>query len=173
METLLEILKYTLPALIVFLTAYFSVRILIKNDQKKREFELIVKNRNIVTPIRLQAYERLTLFLERISPEALIMRLNKEKLTVKQMQNEMLRTIRSEFDHNLSQQIYISPQAWQMVKNARENVVKLINTTAQRMNPNDPAIKLGKTILENMMSQDQSPTKNALNFLKKEVRNYY
>jgi hypothetical protein len=173
METLFEILKYTIPALIVFFTAYFSLRIQIKNDQRKRDFELILKNKNIVTPVRLQAYERMALFLERISPDNLVMRFNKENMTVKQMQNEMLKTIRSEFDHNLSQQIYISPQSWQVIKNARENVVKLINNAAQKLKPSDPAIKLSKSILERLMEQDQGPTKAALNYLKSEVRQYY
>ena len=173
METFLEILKYTIPALIVFFTAYLSLRMQLKNDQRKRDFELVVKNRNIVTPIRLQAYERMTLFLERISPDALVMRFNKEKLTVKEMQNEMLRTIRTEFDHNLSQQIYISPQAWQLIKNARENVVKLINNAAQKLKPGDPFIKLSESILERLMEQEQGPTKNAINYLKNEVNQYY
>ncbi len=173
METFLEILKYTIPALIVFFTAYFSIRMMIKNDQRKRDFELVIKNKNIVTPIRLQAYERMSLFLERISPDNLVMRLNKSKMTVKQLQNEMLRTIRSEFDHNLSQQIYISPQTWQVIKNSRENVVKLINNAAQKHKPDDPAIKLSQSILERVMEQDQGPTQMALSYLKKEVQQYY
>ena len=173
METIFEILKYIIPALIVFFTAYFILKMQIKNDQRKRDFELIIKNKNIVTPVRLQAYERMTLFLERISPDALVMRFNKEKMTVKEMQNEMLRTIRSEFDHNLSQQIYISPQAWQVIKNSRENVVKLINNAAQKFKPNDPAINLSKSILERLMEQDQGPTKAAINYLKSEVSQYY
>ena len=66
MDLLLEVLKYVLPALVVFLTTYFTLRILVRHDQKKREREIILKNKQLVTPVRLQAYERLTLFLERI-----------------------------------------------------------------------------------------------------------
>ncbi|MFO8236621.1 MAG: hypothetical protein R6U04_14585 [Bacteroidales bacterium] len=170
---MIEILKYTIPAFIVFVTAFFTLRMLMKNDQKKRNHELILKNQNLITPIRLQAYERLTLFLERISPDALVMRLNKENMTVSQMQNEMLKTIRSEFDHNLSQQIYVSPQAWLMVKNARENVVKLVNTTAQEFKSGDPAIKLSKSLLQKIMESENTPTKGAIQYLKKEVKNYF
>lgn len=173
MDVILEILKYILPALIVFFTAYFSIRLLIKNDQRKRNYEIIMKNKQIITPVRLQAYERLTLFLERISPDALVMRISKDNLTVKQLQNKMLQTIRSEFDHNVSQQIYVSPQTWEVVKSARENVVKLINTTAQSLKPDDQAIKLSRSLLEKVMEQEKSPTKVALDYLKKEVRTFY
>lgn len=170
---MIEILKYTIPALIVFFTAFYTLRMLIKNDQKKRNYELVLKNKSLITPIRLQAYERLTLFLERISPDALVMRLNKENRTINQLQNEMLKTIRSEFDHNLSQQIYVSPQTWLMVKHARENTVKLINTTAQEFKPGEPAIKLSRALLQKVMEEGQSPTKNAIQYIKKEVKNFF
>jgi hypothetical protein len=173
MEVIFEILKYILPALIVFFTAYFSIRLLIKNDQRKRDQEIVMKNKQIVTPVRLQAYERLTLFLERISPDNLVLRISKDNLTVKQLQNQMLQTIRAEFDHNMSQQIYVSPQAWEVVKSARENIVKLINTTAQRFKPDEPAIKLSRSLLERVMEQDRSATKMALDYLKQEVRTFY
>ena len=173
METILEILKYILPALIVFFTAYFSIRILIKNDQRKRDYEIIMKNKQVVTPIQLQAYERLTLLLERISPDALVMRISKDNLTVKQLQNQMLQTIRAEFDHNISQQIYVSTNAWEMVKSARENIVKLINSTAQGLKPDEPAIKLSRALLEKVMEQERSSSKVAIDYLKKEVRSFY
>ena len=173
METILEILKYILPALIVFFTVYFSIRILIKNDQRKRDYEIIMKNKQVVTPIRLQAYERLTLLLERISPDALVMRISKDNLTVKQLQNQLLQTIRAEFDHNMSQQIYVSPQAWEVVKSARENIVKLINTTAQGLKPDEPAIKLSRALIERVMEQERSSSKVAIDYLKREVRSFY
>lgn len=173
MDAFLEIIKYILPALIVFFTAYFSIRLLIKNDQKRRDFEIMVKNKNEITPIQLQAYERLTLFLERISPDALVMRLNKENMTSQQLQNEILKTIRAEFDHNLSQQVYISSKAWEMIKHAKERTIKLINTTATAVKPDAPAIHLSKAVLEKVAEQDEIATRTAIEYLKKEVRNYF
>jgi hypothetical protein len=173
MDTILELLKYILPALIVFFTAYFSIRILIKNDQKRRDFEIMVKNKNVITPIQLQAYERLTLFLERISPDALVMRLNKENLTSQQLQNEILKTIRAEFEHNVSQQVYISSKAWEMIKHAKERTIKLINTTATTVKPDTPAIHLSKAVLEKVAEQDEIATRAAIEYLKQEVRNYF
>ncbi len=114
MNTFLDVLKYTIPSLIVFATAYFILKTFIESEEKKRTLEIRTKNQKLITPIRLQAYERLTLFLERISPNSVILRVQKPNMTASQLQREMLNIIRTEFEHNLSQQIYISKQAWEV-----------------------------------------------------------
>ncbi len=167
---ILEILKYTLPSFIVFLTAYFIIKKFMDNETKKRAFEISSMNSELITPVRLQAYERLALFLERISPEFLIMRSNKPGMTAKQLQTELLSVIRSEFEHNLSQQIYISNKAWEVVKNCRANLLKIINTSADVVSPDSPSITLSKTILEKIMDMEKSPTDEALEFIKNEIQ---
>src|SRR5664280_2340373 len=108
METLSDILKMTIPALIVLFTAWIILRNMIKNDQDKRRQDLILQNSRTVTPIKLQAYERIVLFLERISLESLLVRVSSADMTAKQLHSALLNAIRSEFEHNLSQQIYLS-----------------------------------------------------------------
>ena len=173
MSEILEILKYTIPAIIVLVATVLIIKQIVKNDQNRRNFEIITKNQQLVTPVRLQAYERLTLLLERVSPESLVMRVNKPKMTAKQLQTELLSTIRAEFDHNVSQQIYISPQTWEIIKNARSKIIQLINNAAGRVKPDASAIELSKLILEDLMVQDKSPTSLALDALKKEVKHLY
>ncbi len=114
-----EILKYTLPALIVFLTAVFMMRYYMNKEIRERKTDLVIRNQQTITPLRLQAYERMALFLERITPESLLMRVNQPGLTSQQLQSQLLTIIRAEFEHNLSQQIYITAQAWEVVKNAK------------------------------------------------------
>lgn len=167
---ILEVLKYTVPSFIVFITAYFILNKFIDNETKKREFKNALKNHELITPVRLQAYERLALFLERISPEFLIMRINQPGMTAKQLQTELLSVIRSEFEHNLSQQIYVSQKAWDIVKNCRGNLVKIINSSSDLVSPDSPSINLSKTILEKIMDLEISPVEEALNFLKKEIQ---
>lgn len=167
---ILEVLKYTLPSFIVFLTAYFIIRKFIDNEIKKRAFDLSSMNNELITPVRLQAYERLALFLERISPEFLIMRTNQPGMNAKQLHSELLAVIRTEFEHNLSQQIYVSQKTWEVIKNCRGNLLKIINLSAAVVNPDSPSINLSKTILEKIMDMDQSPTDEALAYLKKEIQ---
>jgi hypothetical protein len=173
MEIILEILKYTIPALIVFLTAYLLIVSQNKNDERRRQSELAMANKKTVLPVRLQAYERLALLLERISPESIIMRQNLSSLTAKQLQAELLTAIRAEFDHNLSQQVYISSETWERIKNVRSNIISLINTAAQQIEPNASAYTLSQKILDLVMEHKNSLTAPALEMLKKEIQELY
>ncbi len=165
----LEIIKYVLPSIVVFLTAFFVIKQYTDTEKKKTEINLLLKNKDIITPLRLQAYERMTLLLERISPESLIVRVNKKGMTVQELQNEMLKSIRAEFDHNLSQQIYISIKTWGIIKKSRSDLIQLINSSATKIGSNEQSIKLSQIILETVIESKKSPTSDAIEQLKKEV----
>ena len=169
MEILADILKITLPALIVFLTAWLVLQTMIKNDQNKRKQELILQNSRTVTPIKLQAYERIVLFLERISLESLLLRVSVQDMTAQQLHSAMLNAIRSEFEHNLSQQIYMSQQAWEIVRNARSNMIKIINSEVEKLPPDSSAMTLSKKLLEKIIELEQEPTRAAIDFVKAEI----
>jgi len=169
MEIFADILKITIPALIVFFTAWAILRNMIKNDQDKRKQEIILQNSRTVTPIRLQAYERIVLFLERISLESLIVRVSTSDMTSMQLHSAMLNAIRGEFEHNLSQQIYMSQQAWEVVRNARSNMIKIINSEAEKMPVNSTGMALSKQLLEKVMELEKEPTRAAIDYLKGEI----
>ncbi len=170
---IIEILKYTLPALIVLITAYLLIRTMIKNDGDRRNKEIILQNQKTITPLRLQAYERAILLLERISLDSLILRVNKQGMTSQKLQQEILSAIRAEFEHNLSQQIYMSPRAWEVIKNAKINTVKLINTSATQVKPDSPSIEFSTHILERVMEMEKSPTQVAIEFIKQEFNSLF
>jgi hypothetical protein len=169
MEYILDIIKIIIPALIVFLTAWVLLRTMIRNDQDRRRQEIILQGSRTVTPIKLQAYERIVLFLERISLESLLVRVSSPDMNVSQIQSALLTTIRSEFEHNLSQQIYMSPQAWEVVKNARSNTIKMINSEAEKMKGDAPGIELSRQLLTKVMELDKEPTRAAIDYIKGEV----
>jgi hypothetical protein len=169
METLADILKITIPSLIVFFTAWIILRNMIKNDQDKRRQELVLQNSRTVTPIKLQAYERIILFLERISLESLLIRVSTPEMSAAQLHTAMLNAIRSEFEHNLSQQIYMSQQAWEVVRNARSNMIKMINSEAEKIPQESPGMTLSKKLLEKIMEMEQEPTRAAIDFVKAEI----
>ncbi|NTW31859.1 MAG: hypothetical protein HGB12_04425 [Bacteroidetes bacterium] len=169
MTEIFEILKYVLPSLVVFVTAYYLLRLFLENEQKKRAVEIKLAGYKIITPIRLQAYERIVLFLERISPESLIMRLHQPGLTALQFQTMLILAIREEIEHNLSQQVYVSSNAWEMVKNAKEDMIKLINTAATKLNDNASSTDLSQKIFE-LSVGEKSICKPVLEFIKNEIR---
>ena len=173
MNEFLEILKYVLPAVVVFFTSWLMLASFYQRDKERYRLELATKNQKIITPIRLQAYERVVLFLERVNPESLLMRVNRQGMTCRQLQNELVSNIRAEFEHNLSQQVYMSSESWELVKSARSNLIKIINSCEQKVDPDSPSFNLSKSILEFMIEMEKSPVTVALEFIKKEVKNYF
>ncbi len=173
MKALLEVLKYILPSLVVFATAYLLIKSFFDEQIKRKELEIRAIQKKDLGPLKLQAYERIVLFLERISPHSLLPRTNQIGMNATMLQTQLLTSIRTEFEHNLSQQIYVSKEAWMVTKNAKENIVKIINSSKDQVSKDAPAFELSKTILEKMMQIPTSPTDQAIDFLKKEVDSYF
>jgi hypothetical protein len=169
METFMELLKIFLPALLVMLTAWLVIRSILRDDQEQRRQDLLLQTVQTITPVRLQAYERVVLFLERITPESLIMRTARPDMTAQQLQSALVTGVRSEYEHNLSQQIYITNEAWEMVKNARGTVVRLVNSVASQLPPTATGEELSRLLLEEVMEMDAEPTKIAIAYIKAEI----
>ena len=184
MHEFLEILKYILPSLVVMATAWLLLKSFLntqeeiqKQELKKKNEELLLKlkqeDKKYITPIRLQAYERIVLFMERISPQSLIFRVQKPGQKVFQLQNALLKSIRDEYEHNLSQQLYISKESWAMVRAAKEEVVNIINKAAADLKPDDIGLELSKNIFEATIGDSRLPTDRAIEMLKKEIHKLF
>ena len=170
MDIFWDILKIVLPAGIVFLTAFYTIKKFLDNEQKKRLLEMRKDGQKVLTPIRLQACERVTMLLERISPISLINRVHKKGMSARELQGQLIQNIRNEFNHNLSQQIYISDDAWKRVKNSKEEMIKLVNLASSKVQDDAPGAALSKVILQVSMKIDKMPTDVAIEYLKKEIR---
>lgn len=169
METFLEILKFTIPSLITFGVAFVILSRFMQDQQEKRMFEMKKSQQDFLTPIRLQAYERLVLLLERITPTNMIPRLHRNGMTAKQLQQAILKNIRSEYEHNLAQQIYVSPQIWMFIGRTKEEVIKVVNLAATKVDPNGPAIDYTKVLYEIIQETKSNPTQKTLNMIKGEM----
>jgi len=169
MEVLLEILKYILPAAIMFIGVYFIIQNFLESEFRKMEFKYKNDNRKFISPIKLQAYERMTTYLERINLSNLVMRTYKNKMDAKQLQISMLDAIRNEYDHNISQQLYISGNTWKLIKSAREETVKVINSCADQLSDNASGVELSQFILELVGKTERLPSDVAIDALKNEV----
>ena len=173
MDIFLEILKYTLPTLIVLIVVYLIINRFLNDESNRRNYEVRKITANLVTPIKLSAYERLVLFLERTSPESLILRVQRPGMTNLELQAALLSAIRQEYEHNFSQQLYVSTQASLMVKNAKESLVQLINKLSGATNPTEDSTLLAAGIINVYYSVEETPSAIAINFLKSEVRSYF
>lgn len=119
-------------------------------------------------PLQLQAYERLVILTERVALPNIVSRANQPGLTAREMQLLMLESIKQEFEYNSSQQIYVSPVAWQAVNNLKEQNMLIINQIAQTLPAEARGYDLGKRIMEVIIAQD----KKALHNIVLEALNY-
>jgi hypothetical protein len=173
MDQIFELLKILLPAALVLYGMYLMVQNFMRKELEKKLMDIKMKNTELILPIRLQAYERMCLFLERITPANLIRRLNDSSFNTKDLQVILLKEIREEFNHNLSQQLYMSEDAWNQVKNAMEDVIALINMSVDQVDPESKSMELAKKILENNMNRAYDAIANALVFVKDEIRQVF
>lgn len=170
MTEFLEILKYILPSLVVLAISYLLVKSFLESDTKRKMVDIKVTNTKLMTPVRMQAYERLILLLERISPVNLIMRTSTQVVPAKEYHGILLQNLRDEFDHNISQQLYVSDLAWEKVLIAKEETIKLINTSAAKLTDEANSTNLASKILELSFEYSKMPVNEALEFLKEEFR---
>ncbi|MFC6998606.1 DUF7935 family protein [Rufibacter roseus] len=161
------------PALVVAGGMYLLTQKYLERDYRKRLLEIRLKNSEAILPVRLQAYERIILFLERITPSNLLIRVSPSGLTAAEYQAHLLQEIRAEYTHNLSQQLYMSEVAWQQVKKTKEDVVTMINQTYQSLEDKSKGTELAKRVLETILHNEIDPTTQALQFLKRELQEVF
>jgi hypothetical protein len=170
MNSIVEILKITIPALAVFAAAYFLVKRFLDNDQKRREHELKKSSLGAITPLKIQAFERIVIFLERINPNSLVVRVNKNGMSARQLHLELVSAVKTEYEHNLSQQIYLSAGAWELVKTSKEEIIQLVNISSSKVPSDANSSELAMMILNITANIGKKlPNDVAIDYIKKEI----
>ena len=166
----MEILKYCLPALIVLLATWLVLFKMLREERDKREFELRKSTHKEALPIRLRGYERLAILLERTTPEHMLRDMDIANLTVQQLQILLMKTVRLEFDHNLSQQVYVSDAVWEAVILVEEEMISFIAAGAKNFAPDSPALPYAQQLITVYSSNGQTPNQLAQIKLREEAR---
>ncbi|WP_439152858.1 hypothetical protein [Winogradskyella sp.] len=166
-DKIIELLLSLLPALIVGAIAYYFFKQHIQNEDGRRRFLLQKDMQKEAFPLRLQAYERMALFLERIAPSKLLTRVHPTSSNKEDYENLLIANIQQEFEHNLSQQIYVSDECWNIILAAKNATIQLIRKS-NMLEKTDTANKLQEVILTELMDK-QPPSGAALAFIKEEV----
>ncbi len=167
---IIELLSYTLPSVITGLVAYYFFLNHTKNEERKMKLEILKENQKHSLPIRLQAYERMTLFLERINPSKLLLRVTSINDDKNAYYQSLINTVDQEFEHNLTQQIYISEKCWNVIIASKNATTHIILKTTEKESITS-AQELREAILKRML--DTSPPSTiALAFIKEEVKSF-
>lgn len=170
MEALIEFGKILIPASLVLYAVYLTVRSFIIKEIELKKLEVRTRSIEIILPARLQAYERMTLFLERLAPQNLLIRLNNPGFSARDFQKVLLDEIRNEYNHNASQQVYMGEDVWNQIRNAKEDLVILINEATSQMPAEANSIDLSKKIFEMVMEKKVDLILLALTELRKEIQ---
>lgn len=173
MDALIEFGKIVLPASVVLYAVYLMVRAFIAREIELKKLEVRGRSIETILPVRLQAYERMTLFLERISPQNLLVRLNNPAYSAQDFQKILLDEIRNEYNHNVSQQVYMSEEVWNIIRNAKEDLIIQINEASAAMKQGATSIDLAKQIFQATLDKKIEPINFALSELKKEIQQIF
>lgn len=171
MNSTLALIYAILPAIIVGALAYYFFSTYTKTEEKRQDFRLRKENQKQALPIRLQAFERMALFLERIDPGKLLVRIKPYNDDKFDYENLLIKTIEQEFEHNLAQQIYVSESCWNAIRATKNATIALIrkSSMSDQITSSD---KLREAILTELVDK-KSPSSTGLAFVKKEVENLW
>ena len=164
---ILELLSYTLPAIITGMVAYYFFNLHTKNEEGRRRYLLSKEGQKNSLPLRLQAYERMTLFLERISLNNLLIRISPISTDKNDYTNFVIAQIDQEFEHNLAQQIYMSDECWTIISTAKNATIQMLRKAAMSPTVNN-ADQVRESLLNDLLEK-QTPSNAALAYIKKEV----
>lgn len=172
-DPLVQILVAVLPSIVVFLTAFYLIKQFMTGQAAARMADVRKEDHKHILPLRLQAYERLALFAERISPGALLLRVHKGSMSSRTFHAELVATIREEYEHNVTQQIYVSDKAWVKVKQAKEETIRLINLSYEQTGDTPSGTELSRHIFENTARLSHTPSQECLVVIKEDVRRLF
>ena len=173
MEAFLDFIKILVPASVVLYAVYLMVRAFIQKEVDLKRLDIRGRSIEAVLPNRLQAYERMTLFLERMAPQNLLVRLNTAGMPAREFHHLLLNEIRNEYNHNVSQQVYMSERVWELIVNAKENLIVTINDAAGSVGNEATSLDLSKKIFEKAIGREVDPIMHALSELKKEIQQVF
>ncbi|MAY22982.1 MAG: hypothetical protein CMC74_09395 [Flavobacteriaceae bacterium] len=170
MEEFAQVLNYVaflLPAIVVGVVAYYFFKGHTANEEGRRRYLVQKEAQNKIIPSRLQAYERLTLLMERIDPNKLLVRVKPFSEDVNEYEALLIKSIEQEFEHNVTQQIYVTQECWNLINAAKNATIHVIRQAAMHENGNT-ADNLREYLLRNFM-EEVTPSQKALAYIKKEV----
>jgi hypothetical protein len=167
---LLEILKYTLPSLIVFATSYYLLKQYIDSQYNMKAMEMKSKYRKDAIPLKLAAYERLLLLCDRIHLPNLILRLNDRGMNAVELKNAMIISLQQEYEHNLAQQLYTSQQLWDIITLAKNDLMSIVTNVSQQYKESDSSDSLAHAIIKEYGAMEKNPLKFAIRAIKEEAK---
>jgi hypothetical protein len=169
----LHFILRVLSVVAVITTVWILFQQWLKHRERQWAFTLKQDNNKALAPLKITAYERLVVMLERISPQSLVLRSLPGHVTAGTLQLELVRAIREEFEHNVSLQMYVSNECWEIIRKAKDETAELIRIAFTRVRPDSPAMDLVREIMELENRSGFNATRIALQAIRTEMAGYF
>jgi hypothetical protein len=170
---LLDILKYTVSGLGVVWIAFYLIKPYLDKSERIQLLEFKKSIGNHTLPLRLQAYERIILFMERINPENLLIRLNATGYSAAELQSNIISEVRSEYQHNITQQIYVTSRAWGIAKRVKEDTLNLVTGAFKSLPENSTGLELSRVILVTLSQLENNPYEIGAELIRKDLEDLF
>lgn len=171
---ILDILKYAIAGIIVFFTAWYFIKEHLSQKLNVQLIDLKKESMRQTLPLRLQAYERVVLFLERVNPVNMLVRLHHPGMTARQLQQLVVEEIRAEYQHNISQQIYVNDNTWDIVKKVKEDTIALISNAANALPEDSSSLELSKSVLLHLANlEGENPYDLSLAIVREDIQTLF
>jgi len=170
MTIVIEVLKYTIPGLVVFAAVYFILRQYLNSQYQMKALEMKARYTKQAIPLKLQAYERLLLFCERISIPNLLLRLKSNDMSAVDLKNALVISVQKEFEHNMAQQLYCSNKLWDIIALAKNDVISIISDISGTVSAQAPASDLSTALMKRLANIKKSPIDVARAAIKEEAK---
>lgn len=169
-QIVFQIALILVPAGAVLMTAIYFMRRESEKELRNAQIELRKERQKFFLPNRVDAYQRAILLMERIHPNSLVMRHNNPGLPAAALQMQLLEAIRSEYEHNMAQQMFISQPTWDLVRKSKDETVKIVHLAGQQLEPTATGMDLSSKIFEIVGEIGEMPSEIAVKALKEEVQ---
>lgn len=175
-ESLTNVLMFAIPVSIFSWTALTMWKKYLEYIFKKHEVGQVLRTKNAafktILPLKIQSYERIVLFLERIAPENLIIRVHEHNMTAKQLHKKLIDCIQQEYEHNLAQQVYVSIKGWEVTRTAKDDTLHIVNLGINNLHDKATGLELSREIFQTLSKLGKSPSAPAIDALKRELTQY-
>jgi len=170
---LLDILKFTVAGIGVVLVAFYLFKPYLDKNERLQILELKKSADNQTLPLRLQAYERVVLFIERINPASLLLRLNGAGFSAAELHHQAVQEVSSEYQHNITQQVYVSSRAWAVVRRLKDDTVSLLNSTLRALPQDASALDFSRALLTHLSQLEHNPYDTAASIIRNDLEELF
>ncbi len=168
---LLDIVKYTVAGIGVVWIAFYLIKPYLDKQDTIQLLELKKNISSQTLPLRLQAYERMVLFIERVNPANMLIRLKAGDYTASELHALVVNEVRNEYQHNITQQIYVTLRAWGVIKQLKNDTLNIVSNAAKALPENASGMELARIILAHLSQLENDPYDIAVGLIRKDLDN--